>query len=80
MADRQLKLLKEKIIDYKRFGFVLFSLSIFLFIGLLIPTEGIASQMPGMVIGAIFISLTLAAVFHQLAMKAEKQLHNENEL
>ena len=78
MEEQKLKQLKEKVADYKRFGFILLSLSMFLFIGLLVPSEGLVIDMPGLFIGAVFVTLALAAVFHRLAMKAEKQLYEEN--
>ncbi|MDT8861499.1 YrhC family protein [Alkalihalobacillus sp. MEB130] len=78
MEDKKIKQLEAKVTDYKQFGFILLSLSIFLFIGLVIPTESTVIVVPNLFIAGIFIALALAVVFHRLAMKAQKQLYEEN--
>ncbi len=50
----------------------------FLFIGLLVPSEGLVIDMPGLFIGGVCVTLTLATIFHRIAMKTEKQLYEEN--
>jgi hypothetical protein len=79
MNEKMIQDLQAKVEDYKRFGFILLSLSIFLFIGLLVPTSEIAVEMQGMVIGSVFTTLGLSFLFHRLAMKIQKKLMNEDE-
>ncbi|KHF41960.1 YrhC family protein [Halalkalibacter okhensis] len=78
MEDKKVKLLEEKVKDYKQFGFILLSLSIFLFIGLVIPAEHTVITTPSIFIIGIFIALVLAVVFHRLAMNTQKQIYEEN--
>lgn len=77
--DPQQKALKDKVTDYKRFGFILVALSMFLFIGLLVPAQGLALHHPELFIAAVFLTLGLAAFFHRIAMKAEKQLQEDQQ-
>jgi len=78
MEDKKFKQLKNKVDDYKRFGYILLSLSMFLFIGLFVPSEGLVKEMPGMFIGGVFVTLTLAMISHRIAIKAEKKLYEES--
>lgn len=73
------KVLEEKVTDYKRFGFVLLSLSVFLFIGLIIPTEGQGVNETHflLLITLSVVSITLSVIFHRKAMKYREQLYNE---
>jgi hypothetical protein len=77
MEDKKVKQLEAKVTDYKQYGFILLSLSIFLFIGLVIPSESVVLTMPELFIGGIFLTLTSAVVCHRLAMKAQKKLYEE---
>lgn len=74
MEDKKQKQLEDKVTDYKQFGFILLSLSIFLFIGLVIPTQDV-TQWQGLFIVGIFMMLGCSFVCHRLAMRAQKQLH-----
>ncbi|ARK29257.1 YrhC family protein [Halalkalibacter krulwichiae] len=78
MEDK-IKQLEAKVSDYKQYGFILLSLSIFLFIGLVIPTESSVMTMPGLFIGGIFVTLVAAVLCHRLAMKAQKELYEEKQ-
>lgn len=77
MEEKKLKQLEAKVADYKQYGFILLSLSIFLFIGLVIPSEGKALTMPGLFIGGIFVTLACAVICHRLAMRAQNELYEE---
>ncbi|GAE35053.1 YrhC family protein [Halalkalibacter akibai] len=79
MEDKKLKQLEAKVADYKQYGFILLSLSIFLFIGLIIPTESTVMTMPELFVGGIIITLTLAVVFHRIAMKTQRQLYEDKQ-
>ncbi|MCL7746908.1 YrhC family protein [Halalkalibacter alkaliphilus] len=78
MEDKKLKQLEAKVKDYKQFGFILLSLSIFLFIGLVIPTEHTVITAPSLIVSGIFIALALAVVFHRLAMNTQKQIYEDS--
>ncbi|GAE26985.1 hypothetical protein JCM9140_3095 [Halalkalibacter wakoensis JCM 9140] len=79
MEDKKVKQLEAKVADYKQFGFILLSLSIFLFIGLVIPTEHNTMMVsPSWFVGGIFLALMFAVFCHQLAMRTQKQLTEED--
>ncbi|MDV2682986.1 YrhC family protein [Alkalihalophilus sp. As8PL] len=77
MTEKKMQDLQAKVADYKRFGFILLSLSAFLFIGLIIPADGQAISLPSGFIVGVFATLGLAVVCHRLAMNAQKQLYEE---
>ncbi|MCT8139577.1 YrhC family protein [Anaerobacillus sp. CMMVII] len=80
MADKTTnvtKILEDKIADYKRFAFILLALTIFLFLGLIVPNEGVSQNQQLVLIGLSISSLILAAVFHKKAMKYKEQLYSE---
>ncbi|WP_100406627.1 YrhC family protein [Bacillus solitudinis] len=77
MENKIIQDLQTKVADYKRFGFILLSLSIFLFIGLIVPTSGVAAEFKGFIVAGVFIMLGLAFFFHRLAMKVQQKLYNE---
>ncbi|WP_227934866.1 YrhC family protein [Alkalihalobacillus deserti] len=79
MEEKKIKQLEAKVADYKQYGFILLSLSIFLFIGLVIPSESSTLKMPELFIGGIFVTLTVAVVCHLLAMRAQNELYQEKE-
>ncbi len=78
VEEQKKKQLEGKIADYRRFGFVLITLSVFLFIGLLIPNESAPRNMSELLIVAVFVLLGGSLVFHRIAVKAEKRLLNED--
>lgn len=71
------KVLEDKIADYKRFAFILLALSVFLFIGLIVPNEGVSQNQHVALIGLSVFSLIFAAIFHKRAMKFQEQLYSE---
>lgn len=64
--------------DYKQFAFILISLSIFLFIGIVIPTEDRVVTMQGVMVGGVFLFLLLAFGCHVVSLRAQKQFYEEN--
>jgi hypothetical protein len=80
MADKTsvTKVLEDKIADYKRFAFILLALSVFLFIGLIIPNEGVSQNSLLALIGLSVSSLAFSALFHKKAMKFREQLYSED--
>ncbi|QOY36274.1 YrhC family protein [Anaerobacillus isosaccharinicus] len=79
MADKTklTNMLADKVTDYKRFAFILLALSVFLFIGLIVPNEGVSQYQQIALIGLSVCSLAFAALFHKKAMKAQEQLYSE---
>jgi hypothetical protein len=71
------KVLKDKVTDYKRFAFILLALSVFLFIGLIVPTEGISQNHHTILISLSVFSIMFAFIFHKRAMKFQEQLYSE---
>lgn len=78
MGDKEIRDIQGKVTDYKRFGFILLSLSIFMFLGLVIPNEvTVASDVSMYMIIGTVVSLILAFVFHRKAMHYRNLLDNE---
>lgn len=71
------KVLEEKVADYKRFAFILLALSVFMFIGLIVPNEGISHNQSLILVGLSVCSLVFALFFHKKAMKTQEQLYSE---
>ncbi|WP_017728585.1 YrhC family protein [Halalkalibacterium ligniniphilum] len=74
MDEQKIQELEGKVADYKRFGFILLSLSVFLFIGAIIPSDYARFEMPELFIVAVFVSLGLSLLFHQKALAYQKKL------
>lgn len=78
MDEKKIKDLQDKVTDYSRYGFILLSLGVFLFLGLVIPTDSsIANQFPGVIIGGIFLVLGLAMFFNRRAKLYRMQLEED---
>lgn len=73
------RILEEKVADYKRFAFILLSLTIFLFIGLLVPNGEESQIQSSILIGLNVCSIVFAVIFHKKAMKIQEQLYSEEQ-
>ncbi|WP_335869277.1 YrhC family protein [Bacillus sp. 2205SS5-2] len=74
------KRLNEKIIDYKRFGFTLVALSVFLYLGVVLPTMGKTTIKiyTLMTFTTIFLSLSFYFFFQAILIKKQlAKLENE---
>ncbi|RXI99967.1 hypothetical protein DS745_13935 [Anaerobacillus alkaliphilus] len=71
------KVLSDKVTDYKRFAFILLALTVFMFIGLIVPNEGVTQNQTIILIVVSICSLASAFYFHRKAMKFQEQLYNE---
>lgn len=71
------KTLEEKVTDYKRFAFILLALSVFMFIGLIIPNEGVGSIQQIILIILSSNSIGFAVIFHRKAMKVRELLNEK---
>ncbi len=76
MEDKKIRIIEEKIIDFRRYAFILLSLSIFLFLGLVSPNEPSYIQ-PIHLIVSIFIVLGFALYFHRKSSFYQKKLYEE---
>lgn len=79
MVDENLKVLEDKVTDYKRFAFILLALNVFLFIGLIIPNDGITQIQQAFLIITSILSLISALFFHKKAMKYKEELYSSEE-
>ncbi|WP_051314664.1 YrhC family protein [Alteribacter aurantiacus] len=77
MSQQQVQSLKAKVTDYKRYAFVMLALSVFMFIGLLIPNEALAAEQQPILMGMNLAALLTAVVFHRIAMSTQKKLDDE---
>ncbi|WP_449537062.1 YrhC family protein [Ferdinandcohnia sp. Marseille-Q9671] len=71
--NKEMKSLRSKITDYTHFGYVLLALSVFLYIGVIIPEDRSPFQLYTLM-GSTAILLSLSLLFFILAMKSRKQL------
>ncbi|MBU9713353.1 YrhC family protein [Evansella tamaricis] len=69
--------LKNKVIDLKRFAFILLALSGFLSVGLVLPNETITAEQQGMIVGLIGILLLSAFFIHRSAMTTQRIINEE---
>ncbi|MFK3938479.1 YrhC family protein [Alkalihalobacillus sp. NPDC078783] len=78
METKREKILLGKQEDYNRFGYVLWSLAAFLYVGLVIPEEfAQTTRPPELMIPAICLSLVGAIICNRLAVRAKKKLYDE---
>ncbi|MBM7097177.1 YrhC family protein [Bacillus sp. H-16] len=77
MSQQQVETLKAKVTDYRRYAFVMLALSIFMFVGILIPNEALAAEHQPILMGMNVVALLAAVVFHRIAMGTEKKLHED---
>lgn len=76
MTEKHLNDLKNKVIDLKRFAFILLALSGFLSIGLVIPGAILVEQQ-GMMIGLLVVLLISAFYCHRSAMAVQHKIYEE---
>ncbi|MFC7393262.1 YrhC family protein [Scopulibacillus cellulosilyticus] len=77
MNERELKNLKHKAIDYQRFSFIFMFLSVFLYIGTLIPFQGkTAAKSEILTFGCLGIMIIALLFFWR--MKAAKKKLEQN--
>ncbi|WP_027724657.1 YrhC family protein [Tuberibacillus calidus] len=75
--DREMKQLKHKITDYKRFSFIFLFISAFLYIGSALPMDGkTAGRAEGLMIAGL-VFLLVAFVFYWRLQVAKKR-YEEN--
>ena len=69
--------MKEKMIDYKRFGTTLLMFAVFLFLGSVLPKEDMSLAVKEFLTFATAGVLGLSALFFALAMKYGKLIEDE---
>jgi hypothetical protein len=69
--------LKEKMIDYKRFGTTLLMFAVFLFLGSILPKEGMSEVVKEYLTFATAGVLALSALFFALSRKYGKLIQDE---
>ncbi|WP_169823081.1 YrhC family protein [Anaerobacillus alkalilacustris] len=77
--NNHIKLLKDKVTDYKRFAFILLALTTFMFVGLLVPNEDATQIQHILLIGLSICAILCAALFHRKAMKFQEQLYSDEQ-
>ncbi|MBW3111939.1 MULTISPECIES: YrhC family protein [Bacillaceae] len=73
------KTIQHKIIDFKRFGFTLLALSVFMYLGVIIPTVAATpGKMVPLMTGTVVL-LGLSLYFFTKAIKYKKDLQSADE-
>ncbi|WP_408007005.1 YrhC family protein [Pseudalkalibacillus sp. A8] len=78
MSKEMVKDTEDKIADFKRFSFVLLSLSVFLYIGSIIPFEGKETTDQLVLLSTSYISIGIALLFYRKISKWKKLLKEES--
>ncbi len=69
---------KDKIADFKRFSFVLLSLSAFLYIGSIVPFDGKETADQLVLLSTSYVSIAIALFFYRKISLWKKQLKEES--
>ncbi|MBE3570392.1 MAG: YrhC family protein [Bacillales bacterium] len=72
--ENQYKKIKEKIIDFKRFGFTLMALSVFLYLGVVLPVEGKTEIQSKMLMAGTIVLIIGSLLFFYKAREYHNQL------
>ncbi|QOR65618.1 YrhC family protein [Cytobacillus suaedae] len=75
----KVKVIQGKVTDYTQFGFILLAVSVFLYIGMLIPSEGIHSLQTNLLMGATVLFLILSFYFFRKVIKYKQILSSEEQ-
>ncbi|WP_377888381.1 YrhC family protein [Alkalihalobacillus sp. R86527] len=73
-----MKELQNKMTDYKRFAFILLSLSVFLYIGSFLPMEGKTDERVLILTGGGFLLVGIALFFYSRAIAIQKKLNDSD--
>lgn len=73
-----MKQLQDKMTDYKRFAFVLLSLSVFLYIGSFLPVQGKTDGAALILTGGGFLLVGIAIFFYSRAIAIQKKINEQN--
>ncbi|WP_153123208.1 YrhC family protein [Peribacillus tepidiphilus] len=74
MKEKKYAVLREKMIDYKRFAFTLVCVSVFFYLGVLIPSPGKEDLNNFLMMGATIVFLAGASLFFYLSNQCKKAL------
>ncbi|MGG3738834.1 YrhC family protein [Aeribacillus pallidus] len=77
--ETKVKQLKEKMIDFQRFGYILLALSVFLYLGVVIPMEGKTTGDDIWLMSGTFLIISLAGCCFNYSLKCKKQLQHLEE-
>ncbi|MFD1736670.1 YrhC family protein [Bacillus salitolerans] len=72
--NQQLKTIQDKIVDYTRFAMVLLAVSVFMFIGVIVPSEGKQEIQTYTMMVSTIIFLAAALFFFQKVIGYKRQL------
>ncbi|MED3648472.1 YrhC family protein [Halalkalibacterium halodurans] len=79
MEEKKIVELEKQVEDYRQFSFVLLSLSIFLFIGLVLPPSYAPQVAAEWLIAGIGGALTFAWLFNRKVVQCQQKLFEEEE-
>jgi hypothetical protein len=67
--ENHCKEIKDKMIDFKRFGFTLLALSVFLYLGVLLPIQGKTEFQSHLLMAGTIVMISLSALFFYWSQK-----------
>ncbi|MCA1031839.1 YrhC family protein [Bacillus timonensis] len=76
MQSEYIKSLQAKVNDYTRFSFILICVSVFLYIGVLIPNEDKGSLQINLLMVTTFLFLVLAFYFFRKVISLKREIQN----
>ncbi|MCA1056232.1 YrhC family protein [Rossellomorea aquimaris] len=71
--------IQNKINDYKRFGFTLLALSVFMYLGVVIPSETVTPVKVMTLMSGTVVLLSVSLLFFTKAIKYKKDLQSADE-
>ncbi|WP_175990946.1 YrhC family protein [Bacillus sp. Marseille-Q1617] len=73
------KKLQDKMNDFKRYGFTLLALSVFMYLGVVIPSETVTEIKTMTLMSGTIVLLGLSLIFFTKAIKYKKDLQSVDE-
>lgn len=78
MAENETTELKHKVIDYRRFAFIIIALAGFLMVGAVLPGESAQVLHTGWLLTGVAALLVAAVTLHGVSVKTEQELYAED--
>jgi NhaP-type Na+/H+ or K+/H+ antiporter len=79
MKNAKKRTIQQKMNDFKRFGFTLLALSVFMYLGVIIPTETVTPSKTITLMAGTVVLLGLSLIFFTKAIKYKKDMQSIDE-
>ncbi|MDT9025423.1 MULTISPECIES: YrhC family protein [Rossellomorea] len=79
MKNAKKRTIQQKMNDFKRFGFTLLALSVFMYLGVIIPTETVTPSKTITLMTGTVVLLGLSLIFFTKAIKYKRDMQSIDE-